>query len=306
MDTIEKILNLMNLKGLDEASQASLSKNRHMFEIISYCDETNDIPYMYMKIFLHIQAQYPYHYQKDSSAGQMKGYLFIYTFEGEGLLDISGEPVHADSKSICFCPLDSVSSIRIVSSQWQHVSIFLDGSQVSWFYSHFNPVENYKITVPDSSRIKDMLIAYEHQQNYYKNSPLHQLCFITSLLSETLSINVSKQTAANIPKYLTDIKQRFDKHYSEFFSLDMLEKEYNVSKYRIVKDFTRYYKTSPIYYLSKRRIEAAKALLLSTDYKINEIGRMVGYENSTHFINSFKKQTGSTPLHYKKENSNNF
>ena len=31
MDTIEKILNLMNLKGLDEASQASLSKNRHMF-----------------------------------------------------------------------------------------------------------------------------------------------------------------------------------------------------------------------------------------------------------------------------------
>ena len=64
MDTIEKILNLMNLKGLDEASQASLSKNRHMFEIISYCDETNDIPYMYMKIFLHIQAQYPYHYQK--------------------------------------------------------------------------------------------------------------------------------------------------------------------------------------------------------------------------------------------------
>ena len=86
----------------------------------------------------------------------------------------------------------------------------------------------------------------------------------------------------------------------------MLEKEYNVSKYRIVKDFTRYYKTSPIYYLSKRRIEAAKALLLSTDYKINEIGRMVGYENSTHFINSFKKQTGSTPLHYKKENSNNF
>ena len=126
------------------------------------------------------------------------------------------------------------------------------------------------------------------------------------MLSETLSINVSKQTAANIPKYLTDIKQRFDKHYSEFFSLDMLEKEYNVSKYRIVKDFTRYYKTSPIYYLSKRRIEAAKALLLSTDYKINEIGRMVGYENSTHFINSFKKQTGSTPLHYKKENSNNF
>ena len=51
MDTIEKILNLMNLKGLDEASQASLSKNRHMFEIISYCDETNDIPYMYKKIF---------------------------------------------------------------------------------------------------------------------------------------------------------------------------------------------------------------------------------------------------------------
>ena len=232
----------------------------------------------------------------------MKGYLLIYTFEGEGLLDISGESVHADSKSICFCPLDSVSSIRIVSSQWQHVSIFLDGSQVSWFLTVILTLWRIiKLPCRTSSRIKDMLIAYEHQQNYYKNSPLHQLCFITSLLSETLSI---KRQQTNCSEY-TEISDRHQAAFPisitvNFFSLDMLEKEYNVSKYRIVKDFNPLYKTSPIYYLPNGRIEAAKALLLSTDYKINEIGRMVGYENSTHFINSFKKQTGSTPLHYKK------
>lgn len=305
MDTIKKILDLLNSKELDASSLASLNKNRHMFELISDCSGLDDLPYMYIKAFLHIHAHYPYHFQH-STASQASGYLFVYTFDGEGQFDISGKSVRAIPQTICFFPLNSVSSVRIVSSQWQHIMIFLDGSQVSWFYDRFQLLANDQITVPDSSRIKDMLNAYEHQQNYYKNAPLHQLCFITSLLSETISIDICKKAELNIPKYLMDIRQRFDEHYNEYFSLDMLEKEFNVSKYRIVKDFTRYYKTSPINYLAKRRIEAAKALLISTDYKINEVGRMVGYENSTHFINSFKKQTGLTPLHYKKENSNNF
>lgn len=80
----------------------------------------------------------------------------------------------------------------------------------------------------------------------------------------------------------------------------MLEKKYGINKYRLAKEFTHYYDIAPISYLSHRRIEAAKRLLLSTNMKIHEIANQVGYENPTHFINIFKKQTGMTPLVYRK------
>jgi YesN/AraC family two-component response regulator len=47
-------------------------------------------------------------------------------------------------------------------------------------------------------------------------------------------------------------------------------------------------------------MEAVKEALVATDKRINEIGRMVGYENTNHLIRLFKKYTGVTPSNYRK------
>lgn len=41
--------------------------------------------------------------------------------------------------------------------------------------------------------------------------------------------------------------------------------------------------------------EEAKKILLTTDFSIHEVSSMIGYENTNHFINLFKKYVGSTP-----------
>lgn len=46
-------------------------------------------------------------------------------------------------------------------------------------------------------------------------------------------------------------------------------------------------------------MEIAKNLLLSTDKHIHEIASELGYENTNHFINLFKKETGLTPMVYR-------
>ena len=38
-----------------------------------------------------------------------------------------------------------------------------------------------------------------------------------------------------------------------------------------------------------------KKILLTTDFSIHEVSSMIGYENTNHFINLFKKYVGSTP-----------
>ena len=55
-----------------------------------------------------------------------------------------------------------------------------------------------------------------------------------------------------------------------------------------------------IRYLNLKKITAAKELLVHTDKKINEIGRITGFENPNNFIRHFKKQIGVTPLEYRK------
>ncbi len=94
---------------------------------------------------------------------------------------------------------------------------------------------------------------------------------------------------------------RFSTAYQEPYSLDELALEYGVNKYRLCREFAKYYEYTPIQYLNKVRIEKAKELLLSTDEKIVDISQMVGIENTNHFIRLFKEKTGVTPLTYRRE-----
>ncbi len=81
-----------------------------------------------------------------------------------------------------------------------------------------------------------------------------------------------------------------DEEYSLPCSLDLLEKRFQVSKFRIAREFSQYFHQAPISYLNSRRLEAAKNLLVTTDDKIHEISAKTGFGNPTLFIRSFKKE----------------
>ncbi|MBP1988577.1 helix-turn-helix domain-containing protein [Paenibacillus eucommiae] len=53
-------------------------------------------------------------------------------------------------------------------------------------------------------------------------------------------------------------------------------------------------------YLTRKRIDKSKKLLLETGLKIKEIGDEVGYHKTTYFIKLFKDFTGTTPGEYRK------
>ncbi len=53
--------------------------------------------------------------------------------------------------------------------------------------------------------------------------------------------------------------------------------------------------------LTSYRIQQARDLLLNSDYKVYQIGEMVGYEDKYYFNRIFKKETGMTPGEFKKQ-----
>lgn len=67
------------------------------------------------------------------------------------------------------------------------------------------------------------------------------------------------------------------------------------------KDFISTFNCAPGKWLLKRRLEHAKYLLQLTDKNVNELAFETGFENTSHFIRTFKKTFGVTPLKYKKQ-----
>lgn len=58
---------------------------------------------------------------------------------------------------------------------------------------------------------------------------------------------------------------------------------------------------SPKQYLSNLRIKKAKELLLETTDSVSLISQSVGFTDSLSFSKFFKKETGGSPLHFRKE-----
>lgn len=68
------------------------------------------------------------------------------------------------------------------------------------------------------------------------------------------------------------------------------------SFHRAFKDVTA---SSPIQYLKKIRLDRAKELLVSKNFRVNEAASEVGYESSTQFSREFKRYFGNSPVEYR-------
>lgn len=56
-------------------------------------------------------------------------------------------------------------------------------------------------------------------------------------------------------------------------------------------------------YITEKRLEYAVELLEQTDYRVSDIGEMLGYTQTSSFIRKFRQYYGMTPLEYRKQKS---
>ena len=81
----------------------------------------------------------------------------------------------------------------------------------------------------------------------------------------------------------------------------MLADQFSINKFHFHRMFKKYLGTTPNEYLITIRINKAKELLRATNLQINQIAPRVGIENVSHFINTFKKSEGMTPLEFRNQ-----
>ncbi|MCI9464076.1 MAG: AraC family transcriptional regulator [Lachnospiraceae bacterium] len=229
--------------------------------------------------------------------------MLLYTKRGSGALRIPNKTYHLQEGTLLYLNCTSPPSLHFEISGpiWQYTVFFIQGDALSAYerltsFSHaflFTPAP-YSVTLAGLEKLLQHGNGTVLRSKLTDSEILHSI--LTNLWIEGFHLKTPEERH---PSWLLEIRQSLDTFFMDPFSLEELEEQYHISKYRICREFSAAFGLPPLKYLNKRRIEAAQNLLLSGDKRIHEIAADVGYENTNHFINLFKKETGLTPLVYR-------
>lgn len=193
----------------------------------------------------------------------------------------------------------------------------LNGKKCSTHWAYINEFrEKYpEVAVEDGAIITEF-------ENIYSSGGASSLWNLVLYLIEKFS---DKETAVMISKYFaldigrdsqaqfaifrgqrnhtdTDIQRVQDfieKNYEEKISIEQLAEMINTGRRTFERRFKQATNNSPIEYLQRVRIEAAKKHFEGSRKNVNQVMYDVGYTDTKSFRDIFKKITGLTPIEYR-------
>ncbi len=98
---------------------------------------------------------------------------------------------------------------------------------------------------------------------------------------------------------IKNAQEFIEDNVSEKISVEKLAEKYAISRRNFVRRFKKATQNTPLEYIQRVKIEAAKKSLESTQQNINEIMYQVGYADQKAFRTVFKKYVGLSPVAYK-------
>lgn len=193
----------------------------------------------------------------------------------------------------------------------------LNGKKCSTHWAYIN---TFKERYPDVE-VEDGAIITEHD-NIYSSGGASSLWNLVLYLVEKFA---DRETAVMISKYfaldfgrasqsqfamfkgqrnhghesIERVQDYIEKHYGDKISIETLAKLINTGRRTFERKFKEATNNTPIEYIQRVRVEAAKKKFEASRQNVTEIMFDVGYTDTKAFRDTFKKITGLTPIAYK-------
>ncbi|MHC1695664.1 MAG: helix-turn-helix domain-containing protein [Eubacteriales bacterium] len=136
----------------------------------------------------------------------------------------------------------------------------------------------------------------EYYRGVYSSSALKSLLY--KLFGEICS---GMRTEAEKPLHYKIIRNAVDylsdSHISQI-NVDALAQMCFISPNAFRRHFKGCFGVNPHEYINSIRMERAISLVRTGSLTVSEISDMLGYNNTSNFVNAFKKYTGRSPGHY--------
>lgn len=252
-----------------------------------------------------VTAGYAIVEEGDAGADRPNGlpnYQLLYIKEGCGRFIINGEEITITEKNaIIFHPFEPQIYHYYKAERPKAFWIHIGGPSVENLLKEFGIWEDRIFNITDDSKLisciqhtvsemiekkagyKEMAIAYSVQ------------AFASVARNKTVLPHKSKENA------IEQTIIRIRREYTENTSNADYAAEANMSLAHFLRLFKEKTGTTPLNFKLNLRIEAAKDMLINTNFKVNDIAQSVGFNDSLYFCKYFHRIVGDTPSDFRKK-----
>lgn len=111
---------------------------------------------------------------------------------------------------------------------------------------------------------------------------------------------ISNPGVFNYIDELEGVKEFLKTNLDKEITLDILEKEFKISKYHLSRTFKKVFGTTPIHYSQLLRLEKAKELIQYSNMNLTGISEILGFKSINAFSRAFRNIEGVSPSYYRR------
>lgn len=157
---------------------------------------------------------------------------------------------------------------------------------------------------------EDIRAYLQHFKNEFIRTDFHdedKLLALSYLLASSFAESAicarrtKKRSAYTYQKGISQIAAYMNAHYTDVLTIEELADMCGISPTYFISAFKKSIGISPYQYLSRLRLSNARHLLETTDYSIQEIAVLSGFQRANTFASAFRSSFGQTPQQYRQE-----
>lgn len=125
--------------------------------------------------------------------------------------------------------------------------------------------------------------------------------FLFLVFADSYKYNRLQLENSDRNSYVRKACNYINNHYSEQVTIENIAKYLSINKNYLVRLFKADLQITPHQYLSETRLLRSRYLLVYSDYSIQQVAFLCGFNTPSYFIKSFKAKFGITPLSYRRK-----
>lgn len=227
-------------------------------------------------------------------------YQLIYVKQGTIIIHEENKDLELKDGDVCLFRPNEPQIYSIDGKNTTHFWILFTGSEVEKIL-HFFKERSYRIgAFPEFEHFCHSLWSgFQAEQESAELLLDGMLLTVIARISQFVSYDCKKGTE------LSKLRPAIEIMKSECHILrsnEELASLCGLSKFYFIKLFKKNMGLAPHEYYTKLIIDKSSNLLLNTNYDINEIAKLCGFEDALYFSKKFKKYMGMSPRTYRKTN----
>lgn len=244
---------------------------------------------------------------------------FLYTFKGSATLHMMGQTYHMQKGTLVIfqpgteyiiCPTNSI-TLAIFDFDYTQAynctsdylipcppSVFQPENAHEQVYFTDAPALNQPFFHPNvkflESEISEIVKEFQVKKIFFREKNSVQLkSLLIDLIRHQQLGNIHNDTVLQVIQYI-------DRHPTGRISNAQIGSDLSYNPNYLNKLMIQHTGMTLHQYVLQSRLEYAMTLLHTTDRPVNDIALELGFHSLSHFSNYFKKETGTTPVQYRR------